>query len=111
MAQVLIIDDDPAQLHVREAVLREAGFSVCTSGDAQAALDLLRNPGITESLGVIVTDHVTHEAMLTYFRMADLYISMSEHEGFGKPLIESMLLNQPILAYAATSVPGTLVAA
>jgi DNA-binding response OmpR family regulator len=58
MAQVLIIDDDPAQLHVREAVLREAGFSVCTSGDAQAALDLLRNPAVTESLGVIVTDHV-----------------------------------------------------
>src|SRR5207253_8200771 len=30
----------------------------CTSGDAQAALDLLRDPAITEALGVIVTDHV-----------------------------------------------------
>lgn len=58
MAQVLIIDDDPAQLHVREAVLREAGFSVCTTGTAEAALELLRDPAVTETLGVIVTDHV-----------------------------------------------------
>ena len=58
MAQVLIIDDDPAQLHVREAVLREAGFSVCTTSTAEAALELLRDPAVTETLGVIVTDHV-----------------------------------------------------
>src|ERR1700704_4023445 len=47
MAQVLIIDDDPAQLHVREAVLREAGFSVFTTSTAEAALELLRDPAIT----------------------------------------------------------------
>jgi DNA-binding NtrC family response regulator len=57
MAQVLIIDDDPAQLHVREAVLREAGFSVITTNTAQAALELLRDSKV-ERLGVIVTDHV-----------------------------------------------------
>ncbi len=33
---------------------------------------------------------------------------MSEHEGFGKPLIESMYLNLPILAYRSTAVPYTL---
>lgn len=57
---------------------------------------------------VIITDHVTQAEMVTYFRMADLYVSMSEHEGFGKPLIESMYLGLPVMAYAATSVPGTL---
>jgi glycosyltransferase involved in cell wall biosynthesis len=46
--------------------------------------------------------------MLTYFAGADLYVSMSEHEGFGKPLLESMLLGLPILAYAASAVPFTL---
>ena len=40
--------------------------------------------------------------------MADLYVSMSEHEGFGKPLVESMYLGVPILAYASSGVAETL---
>jgi glycosyltransferase involved in cell wall biosynthesis len=46
--------------------------------------------------------------LVTYYRIASVYVSMSEHEGFGKPLIESMYLGLPVLAYAAASVPGTL---
>ncbi len=57
---------------------------------------------------VIFTDHVTQQDMVTYFRVADIYVSMSEHEGFGKPLIESMYFDLPVLAYNATAVPGTL---
>jgi glycosyltransferase involved in cell wall biosynthesis len=52
--------------------------------------------------------HVSQAEMVSYFRTADLYVSMSEHEGFGKPLIESMYLDLPVLAYGVTSVPGTL---
>jgi glycosyltransferase involved in cell wall biosynthesis len=33
---------------------------------------------------------------------------MSEHEGFGVPLVESMLMGVPVLAYRAGAVPGTL---
>ena len=33
---------------------------------------------------------------------------MSEHEGFGVPLVESMLMRAPVLAFAATAVPHTL---
>ncbi|MDQ4078190.1 MAG: glycosyltransferase [Chloroflexota bacterium] len=54
------------------------------------------------------TGHVTQQQMVTYYRLADLYVSMSEHEGFGKPLIESMYLDLPVLAYAAAGVPYTL---
>jgi glycosyltransferase involved in cell wall biosynthesis len=39
---------------------------------------------------------------------ADLFLCMSEHEGFCIPLIESMAHNAPILAYAAAAVPETL---
>jgi glycosyltransferase involved in cell wall biosynthesis len=52
--------------------------------------------------------HVSQQDMVTCYRRADLYVSMSEHEGFGKPLIESMYFGLPVLAYAASSVPGTL---
>ena len=58
MSIVLLIDDSATQLHVREAVLRNAGFSVQTATTAGEALARLREPDIAASLGVIVTDHV-----------------------------------------------------
>jgi glycosyltransferase involved in cell wall biosynthesis len=33
---------------------------------------------------------------------------MSEHEGFGVPLLEAMLMGVPVLAYRAAAVPDTL---
>ncbi|MFQ5399197.1 MAG: glycosyltransferase [Anaerolineae bacterium] len=58
--------------------------------------------------GVILTGKTSQREMVTYYRYADLFVSMSEHEGFGKPLIESMLLDLPVLAYGVTAVPGTM---
>jgi glycosyltransferase involved in cell wall biosynthesis len=54
------------------------------------------------------TGFVTQQDLVTYYRMADLYVSMSEHEGFGKPFIESMYFGVPIVAYKAAAVPETL---
>jgi L-malate glycosyltransferase len=68
--------------------------------------DLSNSLGLQES--VIITGRVSQQDMLTFYRLADLYVSMSEHEGFGKPLIESMYLGLPVLAYASTAVPLTL---
>jgi len=42
------------------------------------------------------------------YRAADLFLGMSEHEGFCIPLIESMVHDVPVLAYAAGAVPETL---
>ena len=58
MPEILLIDDDPTQLRLREAVLREAGFAVLTSETAHAALALLGNPVLSNALRLIVTDHV-----------------------------------------------------
>jgi glycosyltransferase involved in cell wall biosynthesis len=57
---------------------------------------------------VVFTGHVPHDELLAYYRSADVFVSMSEHEGFGVPLVESMLLGVPVLAYRATAVPDTL---
>lgn len=46
--------------------------------------------------------------LATYYRHADAYISLSEHEGFCVPLIEAMAADVPVLAYAAGAVPETL---
>jgi glycosyltransferase involved in cell wall biosynthesis len=57
---------------------------------------------------VVITGHVSHAELLACYRAAALFASMSEHEGFGVPLVEAMLMRVPILAYAATAVADTL---
>ncbi len=68
--------------------------------------DFVDKNGLTDA--VTFTGHVTQQEMVTYYKSADLFVSMSEHEGFGKPLIESMYLGLPVLAYSATAVPFTM---
>jgi len=67
---------------------------------------LNENLGLAES--VTVTGRVSQIDLVSYYKVSDLYLSMSEHEGFGKPLIESMYLDLPVMAYRSTGVPGTL---
>lgn len=43
-----------------------------------------------------------------YYGAATVFLSLSEHEGFGIPLVESMHFNVPIVAYASSAVPETL---
>jgi DNA-binding NtrC family response regulator len=54
--QVLLIDDNPMQLRIRETILREAGFQVSIATSAESAMAVLRTAG--RHFGVIVTDHV-----------------------------------------------------
>jgi DNA-binding NtrC family response regulator len=56
--EVLLIDDNPSQLTIRELVLREAGFPVSIATNVEGALALLRSEALASRLGVIVTDHV-----------------------------------------------------
>ena len=54
------------------------------------------------------TGPVPNEDLGAYYRWADAYVSLSEHEGFCVPLVEAMAADVPILAYAAGAVPETL---
>ncbi len=59
MSQVLLVDDNPLQLSVREAVLRKAGFQVAIATTAESALATLRVlPGY---IGILITDHLMPE--------------------------------------------------
>ena len=55
---VLLVDDSPLQLRVREAVLRDAGFRVSIATTAESALAVLRIPVVAESIAAVITDHV-----------------------------------------------------
>jgi glycosyltransferase involved in cell wall biosynthesis len=56
----------------------------------------------------VFTGGVPNEDLAAYYRWADAYVSLSEHEGFCVPLVESMAMDVPVLAYAAGAVPETL---
>ena len=51
---------------------------------------------------------VTQSQLTAFYRVADLFLSASEHEGFCIPLLECMQFGAPILAYAAAAIPETL---
>lgn len=54
------------------------------------------------------TGPVPDDDLAAFYRWADVYVSLSEHEGFCVPLLEAMAADVPVLAYAAGAVPETL---
>lgn len=57
---------------------------------------------------VIFTGHIAFDEILGYYKIADAFLCMSEHEGFCVPLVEAMYFKVPIVAYGSTAIPGTL---
>lgn len=69
-------------------------------------LALVEELGLAER--VTVTGRIADGALLAYYRTAHLYLSASEHEGFGVPLVEAMWFDVPVLARAGTAVAETV---
>lgn len=57
---------------------------------------------------VVFTGHISFAGILACYAAADLFLCMSEHEGFCIPLVEAMLFEVPIVAYQCTGVTDTL---
>lgn len=57
---------------------------------------------------VYFTGHIPFNEILAYYKVANAFICMSEHEGFCVPLIESMYFGVPIIAYNSSAIPHTL---
>jgi glycosyltransferase involved in cell wall biosynthesis len=60
---------------------------------------------------ILLPGSVGNAQLAAYYRTAHLFWSMSEHEGFCVPLIESMWFDVPVLAFRSSVVPETLGAA
>ena len=58
MPHLLLVDDSPLQLRVREAVLRDAGFQVSIATTGEGALAILRTRSVSGKIGAVITDHV-----------------------------------------------------
>jgi glycosyltransferase involved in cell wall biosynthesis len=51
---------------------------------------------------------VTHEELIAYYDGCDVFLCLSNHEGFCVPLLESMYHRLPIVSYQFTAVPETV---
>ena len=67
---------------------------------------LIENYNLKEN--VTITGQATEEELHAYYKSADILVSMSEHEGFGVPLIEAMWFDIPVVAYKSSAIPETL---
>jgi glycosyltransferase involved in cell wall biosynthesis len=57
---------------------------------------------------VVLTGHVAHDELLAYYQVADVFVCLSEHEGYCVPLVEAMDAGVPVIAYDAGAVRETL---
>lgn len=57
---------------------------------------------------VIALGSISDEQLTTLYKSAKLYASMSEHEGFGVPIVEAMFFDLPVFAHSAAAVPEVL---
>jgi glycosyltransferase involved in cell wall biosynthesis len=79
--------------------------------DAIRALGLTTNgPGGRREEGdvdVFFSGPIDEAELATFYRQAQLFLCLSEHEGFCVPLVEAMSFGVPVIAHRAAAVPET----
>lgn len=69
-------------------------------------VDLTKRLNVKDN--VIFTGKVGDLELVRYYLTSDIFLCMSEHEGFCVPLVEAMFFQAPIIAYKSTAIPYTL---
>jgi L-malate glycosyltransferase len=57
---------------------------------------------------VVFTGHVDHDDLLACYAAGDVFLCLSEHEGYCVPLVEAMVAGLPVVAHDAGAVRETL---
>ncbi|MCP4957868.1 MAG: glycosyltransferase [Actinomycetia bacterium] len=87
------------------ATLRLVG-AVATPRYQQALERLVEALGLTGR--VVFTGQATEDELALEYANASVLCCLSDHEGFGMPLIEAMARGVPVVAFASTAVPETI---
>ena len=91
-----------------EARLALVGPAI-TPAYADAVMDFAAELGLAGA--VDHGEHLTPAQLAAWYSDADVFVCLSDHEGFCIPLLEAMHFDLPIVALAAGAVPETLGAA
>jgi glycosyltransferase involved in cell wall biosynthesis len=88
----------------------EARLTLVGSTNAPRYLRALQMMAADLELGdsVEILDGLTHAELLAYFTVADVFVCLSEHEGFCVPLLEAMEVGVATVSYAAAAIPETV---
>jgi glycosyltransferase involved in cell wall biosynthesis len=57
---------------------------------------------------VTFPDVIPHDELLAYYRTSDVFVHLSEHEGFNVGVLEAMYFDVPVVAYSCCAVPETV---
>ncbi|MBN1223587.1 MAG: glycosyltransferase family 4 protein [Candidatus Aminicenantes bacterium] len=57
---------------------------------------------------IVFTGHIPDDELFALYKASDVFLSLSQHEGFGLPFVESMIFDLPVVAYNCSAVPYTL---
>jgi len=61
-----------------------------------------------EEENIIFSGHISDDDLAEYYKLSDIFIMTSEHEGFGVPLLEAFYANIPVIAYDYAAVGETM---
>jgi glycosyltransferase involved in cell wall biosynthesis len=89
-----------------QARLRLVGIDTDTELYSFSLRELANHLGI--GYAVEFVGPLSDSEVRAMYEASDVYVCMSEHEGFCLPLIEAMHFGLPVIAYAAGAVPDTL---
>jgi glycosyltransferase involved in cell wall biosynthesis len=92
-----------------------AGARLVLVGASSSGLYGLALEELAVSLGVadavVFAGSVTPGELAAWYRVADVFVCLSEHEGFCVPLLEAMHHRLPVVAFDSSAVPETLAGA
>jgi glycosyltransferase involved in cell wall biosynthesis len=60
---------------------------------------------------VVFTGEVNDDELKSYYLSADMFVTLSGHEGYCVPIVESMAFNLPIVAFGSSAIPETVAGA
>ncbi len=94
----------------RRTVDAGARLTLVGGGTAPRYLQALRKLVADLELGdsVEMADSIDFPTLLALYATSDVFVCLSEHEGFCVPIIEAMELGVPVVAYARAAVPETV---
>lgn len=90
--------DQNARLHLVGGLSSHRYWSVLTQ--------YVERLGLEDS--VFITKGVSDGSLGAYYGIADIFVCLSEHEGFGVPVLEALHHDLPVIAFDAAAVGETL---